>query len=503
MKYSFLALFTIMVSFQACQNEIKKKISPNIVYILADDMGYGDISYLNRNSKIKTPHLDEMAQNGIHFTDAHSGSAVCTPTRYGILTGRYAWRSSLKNGVTWSWSEPLISRERTTVASLLKKKGYHTACIGKWHLGLGWSKDSSGIVDIRKPITEGPNDNGFDYFFGITASLDIPPYIYVENDRSTTQQIDTIEADDVQGMAFWRKGAIGADFKMEEVLPVLTQKAVSYINDRSSQEKPFFLYFPLPAPHTPILPTREFKGKSGTNPYGDFVLMVDNVVGQVVEAIKNKGLEENTLIIFTSDNGCSPRADFATLADLGHYPSHLYRGHKADIYEGGHRIPFIAQWKNTIKAGIHSKETICLTDMLATCAAITQQPLAANEGEDSYNILPLLTTKTPTDYQREATVHHSINGSFAIRQGKWKLIFCPGSGGWSQPTPQKAKQLQLPPLQLYDLDLDIKEQKNVADKYPEKVKELRSLMEKIIREGRSTSGEIQPNDEPVELFPTK
>ena len=268
---------TILIALSGCQQHPANQDStPNIIFILADDMGYGDVSALNANSKIITPNLDQMAQKGMFFTDAHSNSAVCTPTRYGVLTGRYAWRTSLKNGVSWSWSEPLITPERSTVAKILKSKGYQTACIGKWHLGLGWEKDSAGVVDIRKPIKNGPNANGFDYFFGITASLDIPPYIYIENDQSTTQVIDTIEKRD--GKEFWRRGAIGDDFTHIGVLPKLTEKAVGFIDDHAKSNDPFFLYFPLPAPHTPILPTEPFQGKSNTNEYGDFVLMVDDVV---------------------------------------------------------------------------------------------------------------------------------------------------------------------------------------------------------------------------------
>ena len=294
---TFLLVPAVLLT--ACQSGKEPRSAlPNIIYILADDMGYGDVSALNERSKIQTPNIDALAGQGMAFSDAHSGSAVCTPTRYGILTGRYAWRTRLKEGVTWSYDEPLIPRERTTVASLLKRHGYHSACIGKWHLGLGWEKDSAGVADLTAPVDGGPNANGFDYFFGITASLDIPPYVYIENDRSTTEVIDTIEA--MEGKKFWRRGPIGDDFRHEEVLPMLTKKAVGYIRERAVASGPFFLYFPLPAPHTPILPTEPFRGESGTNEYGDFVLMVDDVVGQITAALEENGLEDNTLIIFTS-----------------------------------------------------------------------------------------------------------------------------------------------------------------------------------------------------------
>ena len=497
-KTTTLILIGILSLFSCNQSpQAQSPKNPNIIYILADDMGYGDVSALNANSKIITPNLDQMAQKGMFFTDAHSNSAVCSPTRYGVLTGRYAWRTSLKSGVTWSWSEPLIAPERTTVASVLQTKGYQTACIGKWHLGLGWEKDSADVIDIRKPIKNGPNANGFDYFFGITASLDIPPYIYIENDQSTTQVIDTIEKRG--GKEFWRRGAIGDDFTHEGVLPKLTERAVSYIDQQAKTEDPFFLYFPLPAPHTPILPTKEFQGKSNTNEYGDFVLMVDDVVGQVMKALEKNGITENTLVIFTSDNGCSPMANFEELAGFDHDPSYLFRGHKADIFEGGHRVPFLAQWPAKIKANTSSDQTICLTDFTRTAATIVGAELADNEAEDSYDILPALLENSETPI-REATVHHSINGSFSIRQGKWKMAFCPGSGGWSAPKPKKAKEEGLPPVQLFDMTQDIAEEKNLAADHPEVVKELTLLMEKYIDEGRSTPGAAQENDTETSLI---
>jgi len=391
-----------------------------------------------------------------------------------------------------------------TVASLLKKHGYRTACIGKWHLGLNWSttdgripKDSSKEegenVDFTKPIQGGPTELGFDYFFGISASLDMPPYVYIENDRVTALPDHETENKDYQ--AFWRKGPTGADFKHEEVLNKITEKAVEFI-ERQSKEKPFFLYFPLTAPHTPILPTEVFRGKSGTNDYGDFVLQVDWSVGQVMKALEKNGLNDNTLFILTSDNGCSPRADFEELKKFGHNPSYVFRGHKADIFEGGHRIPFIARWPGKIKPGSKSNETICLTDLMATCAAIVGVTLPDNAGEDSYNILPVLLGESYEKPLREATVHHSVNGSFSIRQGKWKLEMCPGSGGWSYPRPGRDDMSGLPPIQLYDLENDVGEKINVYDKYPEVVEKLTNLLTAYVKNGRSTPGAPQKNDGP-------
>jgi arylsulfatase A-like enzyme len=493
-------LFCLLIASVSCQSppDHSGTEKPNIIYILADDMGYGDVSAYNPDSKINTPHIDQLAEKGMAFTDAHSNSAVCTPTRYGILTGRYAWRSTIKKGVTWSWDTLIISPERTTAASLLKDHGYQTACIGKWHLGLGWQKDSSGVVDVRKSLSNGPNSVGFDYSFVIPASLDIPPYVYIENHQSTTQQIDTIDKND--GKGFWRKGPIGDDLTHESVLPTFTQKAVEYIRKGTASEQPFFLYLPLPAPHTPILPTAEFKDKSGTNEYGDFVLMVDDVVGQIVAALDAENELDNTLIIFTTDNGCSPMANFEELDSMGHSPSFIYRGHKADIFEGGHRVPFLAQWPAKIPAGQKNANTICHTDFLATCASILGDTLAPNAGEDSYSLWPILQGQGISDPLREATVLHSIDGVFSIRQGPWKLIFGPGSGGWSYPRPKEAKALELPPVQLYNLDNDPSETKNLHSQEPELVQQLTDLMQKYIDQGRSTPGSVQKNDTPTSLY---
>lgn len=500
LRNCLFAFFAIILFGTSCTNEAPEETPdhPNIIYILADDLGYGDISALNNSSKLHTPHIDAMAANGMAFTDAHSNSAVCSPTRYGILTGRYAWRSSLKNGVTWSWSEPLIQPERSTVASYLQARDYQTACIGKWHLGLGWAKDSTGTADMTQPISGGPVALGFDYFYGITASLDIPPYVYIENDRITATSIDTVEAE--TGKRFWRRGPVGNDFKHEEVLPQLTEKAVGYITEQAASDQPFFLYFPLPAPHTPILPSEAFMGKSGTNTYGDFVLMVDDVVGQIMTALEANGISENTMVIFTSDNGCSPMADFEELAGFDHDPSYTFRGHKADIFEGGHRVPFLVQWPARIAKGAVSNETVCLTDLMATAAAIVQDSLADTEGEDSYNLLPLLEGHTLAGPVREATVHHSINGSFSIRQGKWKLAFCPDSGGWSDPRPAAAETMDLPPVQLFDMEADVAEENNLMEEHPEIVSRLTALMEQYIANGRSTPGDMQANDTETLLY---
>lgn len=491
--YLVYVIFIITFLVSCTQNGKNREKRPNIVYILTDDMGYGDVSALNDSAAWITANMDKLASEGMVFTDAHSGSAVCTPTRYGVLTGRYAWRSRLKNGVLWSWDEPLIEPGRMTVASLLQKHGYKTACIGKWHLGLGWqyADENPDSVDFSKPVTNGPAEQGFDYSYIITASLDIPPYVYIENDHSTTIPMKYTESKVKYG--WWRKGLTGSDFEHKQVLSRLTGKAVNFIKSQYAEHpgEPFFLYFPMNAPHTPILPTREFQGKSGTNPYGDYVLEVDAMIGRVMKIVDSLGLADNTIFIVTSDNGCSPAADYKELAKYGHDPSYIFRGTKADIFEGGHRIPFIVRWPGKIKPGMVSDETVCLTDLMATCAALVGDTLTDNAGEDSYNMLPLFLGESLDKPFREATVHHSINGSFSLRQGKWKLEMCPGSGGWSDPRPKKAREMNLPPVQLYDLSVDIAEQHNVYSLHPEVVKQMETLLKKYIIEGRSTPGTPQ------------
>ncbi|HXG13199.1 MAG TPA: exo-alpha-sialidase [Gemmataceae bacterium] len=472
---------------------------PNIVYILADDLGYGDVKCFNPEGKIPTPHMDKLAADGMIFTDAHSGSSVCTPTRYGILTGRYSWRSRLQSGVLGGYSPRLIEEGRLTVPALLKQHGYHTACIGKWHLGMDWPLKDGGIardypdgwkVDYTRPIQNGPNAVGFDYYFGISASLDMPPYIFIENDR--TQGVPTVEK------TWIRKGPAHADFEAINVLPTLTKKAVAYLDERARAGQPFFLYLPLASPHTPIVPTAEWQGKSGLNLYADFVMQTDWSIGQVLQALERNGLAANTLVVLTSDNGCSPQADFKELAARGHHPSYRFRGHKADIYDGGHRIPFIVRWPGKVKPGSVSDQIICLNDLLATCADILGVKLPDDAGEDSVSILPALlgTAKGPL---REAVVHHSANGSFAIRQGNWKLALCPGSGGWSFPRPGRDDASKLPPVQLYDLANDIGETNNVQDQHPEVVARLTQLLEKYVADGRSTPGRPQRNAVPVDI----
>jgi len=468
---------------------------PNIVYILADDMGFGDISYLNEQSKISTPNIDRIGKEGEIFTDAHSGSAVCTPTRYGILTGRYAWRSKLKEQVLFGYADHLIEDNRNTVGSLLKKNGYRTAAFGKWHLGMDlplkggeaarisanqtdWLGKKSRDIDWNGKIMNGPIAKGFDYFFGIPASLDMDPYVYIENDRFLSAGIS--DQNWVKGV---RKGPAAKGFKLEEVLPRITEKTVQFIESQK-KNKPFFIYMALTAPHTPIVPQKEFQGRNSLGKYGDFCEQVDWTVGEVLKVLEKKGLTDNTLVIFTADNGCSPSAGLTNLEGKGHYPSYIYRGYKSDIFEGGHRIPFLVRWPAQIKPSTISRQTICLTDLMATCSAIVNDKLTDDEAEDSYNLLPLLKGE-PEKPIREATVHHSHYGAFSIRQGKWKLELCPGSGGWGYPKYKKVLDLDFPPIHLYDLENDIAETNNLYNKYPEVVRRLTKLLDIYKTSGRS------------------
>lgn len=502
-SYTYFLLFLICTTLFSCREE-KISSPPNIVYILADDLGYGDLGVFNPQGKIKTPHLDEMAQQGMMFKDAHTSSSVCTPTRYGILTGRYNWRSPLKRGVLSGTSKALIPKERTTVPSFLKANGYYTAFIGKWHLGWNWAvKDSSfkntqikdneifEKIDFSKKITHSPNDIGFDYAYGHCGSLDMPPYVYVENEKITAE-VDTITGRKGD-YHWWRFGPTAKDFDHEKVTPHLFDKAEAYITEMNVKKKPFFLYLPLPSPHTPILPTEEWIGKSGLNPYADFVMQIDHRVGQLNTLIDQLGIAENTLVVFTSDNGCSPQAKYDILGEKGHDPSGVWRGHKADIFEGGHRVPFILKWPKKIKGGSVSSKTICTTDLLATCAELVNKSLSDNEGEDSFSMVPLFNKQTEDQYKRTYTIHHSINGSFAIRKGDYKFIFCPDSGGWSYPRPKKNKATDLPKFQLYDLKNDPEENDNLFGQHPEIERELIALFKESIERGRSTQGSPQKN----------
>lgn len=473
---------------------------PNIVFILADDLGYGDVKCFNPDGKIATPNIDKLASEGMRFADAHASSSICTPSRYSILTGRYPWRSTLQKGLLGGFSKPLIDSGRMTVASFLKENGYYTACFGKWHLGMDWPmKDgytnikTGWEVDYTRPITQGPTARGFDYFYGISASLDMAPFLFIENDR-------TVGIPTVTKNIFNRDGVATRDYDPVNTLPVLTQKVKQFITDRSKTDQPFFLYFTLTSPHTPIVPDKQFKGKSGVTAYGDYVMETDWAVGQVLRTLDSLNLDNNTIVVFASDNGFAPYVlkDYNVLKH-GHNPSYIYRGYKSDIWDGGHRIPLIFRWPGHIKRDVTNIDLVSLTDFMATCADVLHKTLPYNAAEDSYSLLPDL-NGTATGPVQPAIVYQSNNGNFSIQQNKWKLELCPGSGGWESPKNRQAYQQGLPLVQLYDMQSDPSEKVNVEAQHPDIVERLTALLKQYIEMGRSTPGQPSKNAVKIDVW---
>ena len=474
---------------------------PNILYILTDDLGYGDVASFNPQCAWPTPNIDRLAREGVAFTDAHSASALCTPSRCALLTGRYAWRGPLKKGVLQGYDAPLIESGRLTVPGFLRQHGYATAMFGKWHLGLDWVRTGPKPedVDFSKPFAGGPTARGFDRFFGLSASLDMPPYVWLDGDRAT--RVPTATIGDSPPPKLWRAGPIGPDFRMEDVEPRLTEKTLAYLAERAAARdgKPFFLYLALAAPHTPILPTRDFEGKTRATIYGDFVTQIDADVGRILGALETNGLAKNTLVIFTSDNGFAPAAGLDEQIAAHHDPSGGWRGYKSDLFEGGHRMPFIVRWPGVTTAGTRCTQLVEQLDLFATCAEMLGATLPDNAAEDSVSMLPLLRGEKNAA-PRTSLVNHSADGEFAIRDGRWKLLLCPGSGGWSPPTPNPSEWLKtdaadlskLPPFQLYDLAADRAEKNNRAAAHPEIVQRLGATLCTLIERGRSTPGAPQP-----------
>ena len=479
---SLVSLLALAFCLTALQPTVEAA-PPNIVVILADDMGYGDVHALNTQSKIPTPNLDQLAADGMTFTDAHTPSAVCTPTRYGLLTGRYCWRSRLKRGVQNGYGLPLIETERATVASFLKSQGYHTGIVGKWHLGLGFQKPDGKNIDYSKPLTHGPNSLGFDESYIIPASLDFPPYVYIRNHKVTALP-DRVQAAQ-KFPEFLRKGPIGADFDMEGCLDRLAEEAGLFINAAAKKDSPFFLYVPLTAPHKPVWPHRRFRGKTKLGKYGDFVVQVDATVGNVLKSIDSAGVRDNTLVIYTSDNGSFMRrldnddatdhVDDETIqayrADR-HRANGPFRGTKADIWEAGHRVPFFARWPGKIRNGSSNASTICLTDFFATAAAILGSPVPDKAAPDSFSFLAQLQGRKP-ERVRPPVIHHSSGGMFAARSANWKLVLGNGSGGRQQPRGKPFER----PYHLFDLSADIAETNNLIDKHPHTASQLEELVE--------------------------
>lgn len=487
---------------------------PNIIVVLADDLGFGDVSCNNPASKIQTPHVDRLAREGLRFTDAHTPSAVCTPTRYGLLTGRYCWRTRLKYRVLDGFDPPLIEPGQVTVASLLKGQDYKTACIGKWHLGMQWTdKEGQPVpavpldrreppragfeVDFTKPFTGGPVAVGFDLYFGISASLNMSPFCYLVNDR--VLRLPVLKQERMRDANFMAvdEGVRSPDFTIHGVMPRLAGEAVAFIEEcaAAADKKPFFLYAPLTSPHLPVVTNAEYRGKSQAGDYGDFVVETDAFLGALLETLDRTGLAENTLVLFTSDNGglyhyweakeaddvkhYQVRGRAAHIQEYGHQGNAHLRGTKADIWEGGHRVPFVVRWPAKTPAGTVSAELVELTDLLATTAAIVGVDLPAGAGEDSRDILPALLKAKPDEPVREYAIHHSLSGVFGIRQGPWKLVPHRGSGGFSHPKALDPEKEGGPVGQLYHLETDPGETENVYADHPEIVERLGAKLREV------------------------
>lgn len=484
---------------------------PNIVVILADDLGYGDVQCYNpERGKIPTPHIDRLAVQGMRFTDGHSSSGVCSPSRYTLLTGRYHWRTRLQSGIVGLWERPLIAPGRVTLAGLLKPHGYRSATIGKWHLGWDWPipegktalfRGGSKTKDVEpsakqvalwksvfsQPIPGGPTDRGFDQYFG-TDVPNWPPYCFIQDERTVGIPSEYLPARLFRKNLASVPGPALVGWELEPILPTLGDRASAFIRSAAGKPAPFFLYLPLTSPHTPLAVNAEWEGKSGLGAYGDLVMETDAVVGQVLTALKESGAAENTLVIFTSDNGCAPYAGVSEMEDKGHFPSGPLRGYKSDAWEGGHRVPFIVRWPGRVEEGAVCEQLVHQADLMATFAAILGTKLAADVGEDSVSLLPLLVGEDKA--VRPHAVSQSIRGLFALRRGPWKMMFGPGSGGWG-------KGRSPEPAQLYHLEDDLAETNNLYATHPEVVAEMSALMEKIVREGRSTPGATQENEVPV------
>ena len=491
---------------------------PNIVVLYADDLGYGDVQCYNADrGKIPTPHIDRLAEEGMRFTDGHSSSGVCSPSRYTILTGRYHWRSRLQSGIVGLWGAPLISPDRMTIGSLAKKHGYRTACIGKWHLGWNWpipdetknlfrttgyrgKKDLTATNDHReawrnvfsKPISGGPTAVGFDEYFG-TDVPNWPPYCFIENDRTVGIPSEFANPELFVKNQASQQGPAVKDWTLEPILPALGQRAADFIEREAKTREPFLLYMPFTSPHTPLSVNKEWKGRSGLNLYADFVMETDAVVGQVLNALEESGVVENTLVVFTSDNGCAPYIGVKDLEKKGHYPSGSLRGYKADAWEGGHRVPFLVRWPGIVKPGSTNDQLVHQADLLATFADILGEELPSDAGEDSFSLFSLLTGGSHSG--RETAVSCSSKGIPALRHHQWKYIAARGSGGWGTGGDQSQ------PVQLYDLAKDIGESQNLAAAQPKRLKKMQSLLEKLITDGRTTPGTPQKNDVKVKRYP--
>jgi len=459
---------------------------PNIVFIMADDLGYGDLGCYG-GTRIPTPNIDRLAREGVRFTDAHASSALCTPSRYSVLTGRYCWRTALKKGVLWHFDPPLLEPDRPTVASMLKRHGYATAAIGKWHLGLGWttydgaSPNADGTnVDYHAPVTGGPIAHGFDESFAMSGSLGMLPYCFIENDRvvgKPSVMKSPLRAQETPGLMV-------PDWRDDEVDLQFTRQAVSFIEQHATEHpnSPFFLYLTPSAPHRPCVPPEFMRGASKAGPRGDMVAMVDWMVGKIDDTLEKLGLTEQTLLVVTSDNGA--REMCHDCSTYGHRSNGDLRGQKADIWDGGHREPFVARWPGRIAPDTTCHQLVGLIDLYATCAEIVGQPLSNEEAEDSYSILPALLDSSLERPIRDSVVHHALDGMFSIRQGPWKMIAGLGSGGFTDP-----RRIEPDPSgphgQLYHMSDDVGETTNLWQQRPDVVDRLSGLLQTCVDQGHS------------------
>ena len=523
----FVACVLLLLRVGMADDRVVPTSSPNIVVIYADDLGYGDVQCYNpERGKIPTPQLDRLASQGMRFTDAHSSSGVCSPSRYTLLTGRYHWRTRLQSGIVGLWEKPLIPAERLTIGGLAKQRGYRTACIGKWHLGWDWpvsadqrkslatlaagfpargkSRQRYGPETVTnqqralwqqifsQPIAGGPTTVGFAHYFG-TDVPNWPPYCFIENARTVGIPTTLLPNSDFQGNRASRQGPALEGWSLEAVLPRLRDEAVAFIEKSSKQPEPFLLYLPLTSPHTPLAVNQPWRGKSGLqNACADLIMETDAVVGDVLAVIDRVGATDETLVVFTSDNGFAPYVGAKDLETRGHFPSGPLRGYKSDAWEGGHRVAFIVRYPGVVAAGSRSDQLVHQADLLATFADLLGASLPADAGEDSVSLLPLL--RGGEQPVRQQAVSCGMRGLPAIRDGGWKLILGAGSGGWS-------KGGHAAELQLYDLEADLGEQRNLAADKPERVAEMLTAYRKIVAEGRSTPGRPQPNDVAVRRYP--
>lgn len=465
---------------------------PNIVILYADDMGVADVSYGNPKAKIQTPNIDRLATQGMTFSDGHSSSGICTPSRFALLTGQHHWRRF--HGIVNGFGKSVFKPGDFTIAKMLKAQGYRTGCFGKWHLGWDWDAirkpgatkndwEKAESYDWTKPFPHGPLDQGFDRYFG-DGTINFPPYCWIENDRFLTIPTKpVIKSKPLAGGGSFRPGPMAEGWNPYDILPTITQKTVEWIGEQKT-DQPFFAYLAFNSPHYPIVPNKEFHGKSRAGFYGDFMIETDAMVGKVLDALEKNGLTENTLIIFTADNGAE-NLGFERLQEFDHWSSGNFRGLKRDIYEGGHRVPFIVSWPGKIKPGSRSDEVVSQVDLAATFAEITEYPLSNKEAIDSYNLLPVLTGKEYPSPLRTATVQNTNQDTYALRQGDW--VFINSHTGAAQ-TEQK-EYLQHFSLKTYPKDTpgllfnlkeDPRQSKNRYQEHPEKVTTMDKLLKRYL-----------------------